>query len=69
MQGMLHARPYDTELYEATRQLVVEGNLGDAFADAFDAEARRANELIGSGHAAWLANQKTVELIGERVAS
>ena len=69
MQGMLHARPYDAELYEATRQLVVEGDLGDAFADAFDTEAQRANELIGSGHAAWLANQKTVELIGERVAS
>ncbi len=69
MKDMLHARPYDIELYEATRQLVVEAGLGAAFADAFDAEAQRANELIGSGHAAWLANQKTVEFIGEGMTS
>jgi len=63
MTGLLHGSPYDVELYGAVRQLIVEGGLDDRFADAYNAEAARANELAASGHAAWLANAETIDAL------
>lgn len=65
MKSTLHDYPYNSELYEAMRQLIVEGGFDAQFAEAFDVEVSRANELAASGRAAWLENQKRVELIGE----
>ena len=62
-ESTLHDFPYDPELFDAVRSYIEERHLGDVFAVIYDEQASRANALASEGHAAWLSDQKTVDLI------
>lgn len=62
--NLLDAQPYNTDLYDAVRQFIVDESLPQRFVDMFNAAVLRSNSLATSGRASWLAEQELLEGIG-----